>query len=97
MRETKTFGRTPGFGHRWARFLAGVTVLLVFAFAVIPGLQRSGPFREVHDAIHRSGIDATVLLYSETEISSEAESSIRNAIKYPPQHVAESAAPGRRK
>jgi hypothetical protein len=76
---------TPGVVQRWTRFVAGVVVLLVFAFGVIPGLQRLGPIREAHEAILRSGIDATALFYTEAEISSEAESSIRNALKYPPR------------
>jgi hypothetical protein len=57
-------------------------VILLVAFVVIPGLQRLGPIREVRDAIERSGIDATALFYTESEVSGEAESSIRNAIKY---------------
>ena len=85
---------TPSFVHRWVRFLVGVAAILVFAFAVIPGLQRVGPVREVHDAIQKSGIDATALFYTETEVSSEAESSIRNAMKYPARRAACPTAPG---
>lgn len=86
----------PGLGYRWARFLAGATVILVFAFAVIPGLQQVGLIREVHDAIQKSGIDATALFYTEAEVSSEAESSIRNALRYPARRAACRTAPGRR-
>ncbi len=74
--------REPKAFVRWARFLAGVLVILLVAFVVIPGVQRLGPVREVRDAIERSGIDATALFYTESEVSGEAESSIRNAIKY---------------
>jgi len=62
--------------------MAGVLTILLVVFVVIPGLQRLGPIREVRDAIERSGIDATALFYTESEVSGEAESSIRNAIKY---------------
>ena len=108
MRKTATCHRSPasssgaanagapGLGQRWARFLAGVTAILVFAFAVIPGLQQVGPVREVHDAIQNSGIDATALFYTETEVSSEAESSIRNALRYPARRAAASGTPLRR-
>ena len=68
---------------RWARFLVGLLLILLFAFGVIPGLQRLEPVREVRDAIERSGIDATALIYTESEVSGEAETSIRNALKYP--------------
>ncbi len=76
---------TPGARHRWTRFLAGVLLIFLFAFGVIPGVQRLGPVREVHEAIQESGIDATALFYTESEVSSEAEASIRNAIKYSPR------------
>ncbi|MFV1968321.1 MAG: hypothetical protein ACC628_23090 [Pirellulaceae bacterium] len=69
-------------GRRWVRFLAGLTVILLFAFVAIPGLQRIGPIRDVRDAIENRGIDATALFYTETEVASEAEASIRNAIRY---------------
>ena len=86
----------PGLGSRWARFLAGAAVILVFAFAVIPGLQQIGLIREAHDAIQKSGIDATALFYSEAAVSSEAESSIRNALRYPARRAAASGTPLRR-
>ena len=73
----------PGATQRWVRFLVGVLSILVFAFVVIPGLQRLGPGRDIHEAIQQSGIDATALFYSESQISSDAEASIRNALKYP--------------
>ena len=68
---------------RWARFLVGLLLILLFAFGVIPGLQRLEPVREVRDAIERSGINATALIYTESEVSGEAEASIRSALKYP--------------
>jgi len=74
--------RASGAGHRWARFFAGLLVILLFVFVVIPGLQRLGPVRKVRDAIENRGIDATALFYTESEVSSEAEASIRNAIEY---------------
>jgi len=75
----------PGTERRWTQFLAGVLAILLFAFGVIPGLQRLGPIREVRDAIQRSGIDATALFYTESDVSSEAEASIRNAIRHAPR------------
>jgi hypothetical protein len=76
------FHRNSGATHRWARFLAGLLVILLFAFVVIPGLQHLEPVRQVHDAIQNRGIDATALFYTESEVSSEAEASIRNAMRY---------------
>ena len=69
--------RAPGRGSRWARFLAGLLLILLFAFGVIPAWQRLGPVREVRDAIRSRGIDATALLYTESEVSGEAEAAIR--------------------
>ncbi|MBC8875159.1 MAG: hypothetical protein H8E44_37535 [Planctomycetes bacterium] len=77
-----TRGREPKACVRWTRFLTGVLAILLVAFVLIPGLQRLGPIREVREAIQRSGIDATALFYTESEVSGEAESSIRNAIRY---------------
>jgi len=83
-RITAAHYTAPGAGRRWGRFLAGVAVILTFAFGVIPALQCLGPVREVREAIDNSGIDATALLYTESEVAGEAESSIRNAIHYAP-------------
>jgi hypothetical protein len=62
--------------------VAGVVVILVVAFVVIPAVQRLGPVREICEAVERAGIDATALFYTESEVSGEAESSIRDAISY---------------
>ncbi|HUT10502.1 MAG TPA: hypothetical protein VMY42_08400 [Thermoguttaceae bacterium] len=75
----------PGARCRWARFLAGLAVVLLFAFGVIPQLQRLRPVREVRDAVGRARIDATALFYTDTDVSCEAEASIRNALGYSPR------------
>ena len=72
----------PTAGRRWAQFLAGLLVILLFAFGAISQIQRLGPVREVRDAAGNAGIDATAPFYSESEVSSEAEASIRNAIRF---------------
>jgi len=74
----------PGAGRRWARFLAGLAMVLLFSFGVLPALQRLRPVREVRDAIGRAHIDATGLFYTDTEVFGEAEASIRNALGYSP-------------
>jgi hypothetical protein len=56
----------------------------MFAFGVIPAVQRLGPVREVREAVEDSGIDASALFYTESEVSSQAESSLRNSLKYRP-------------
>ena len=65
------------------RFLVGVGMILLFAFGVIPGLQRLGPVRAVRQAARDAGIDATALFYTESDVYSEAEASIRDARTYP--------------
>jgi len=67
---------------RWVRLLAGVLVILAFAFGALPGLQRLGPVREVREAAQKAGIDASTLLYSESDVYCEAEASIRDALDY---------------
>ena len=77
--------RAPGPGRRWAAFCAGVLAVLLFAFVLLPALESLGPVREVRDAIRRADIDATALFYTECEVSSEAELSIRSALRYAPR------------
>ena len=73
----------PRAVRRWSQFLAGLLGILLFAFGVIPALQRLEPVREVRDATRRAGVDASALFYTESDVSSEAEASIRNAMRYP--------------
>ena len=69
--------------RRWTRFFAAVLAILLFAFGVIPAVQRLAPVRDLCTAIQRSGIDATALFYTESDVSFEAEASIRSALTYP--------------
>ncbi len=80
-----TFRRTAEACRPWARLLAGLSAILLFAFCAIPSLQRLGPVREVRDAIHRRDIDATALFYTESHTSAEAEAAIRDALEFPPR------------
>ena len=68
--------------RRWTAFLAGVLAILLLAFGAIPALQGLGPASEVRDAIRRSGIDATALFYSESEVACEAAAAMRDARTY---------------
>ncbi|NQT15025.1 MAG: hypothetical protein HQ582_19875 [Planctomycetes bacterium] len=77
----------PSVRGRWARFLAGLLVILLFAFGVVPALQRLGPVREVREAIQERGIDATALIYTESDVAGDAEASLRNALRYSPRHT----------
>jgi hypothetical protein len=70
--------------RRWLRLLGGVAAILVFAFAVIPAIQRLPVVSEAHEAIRKWGIDATALFYTEADVSFEAEASIRDATRYAP-------------
>jgi hypothetical protein len=75
--------------------VAGLAGILLFAFVVIPALQRLGPVREVRAAIQAAGIDATALFYTESDVSAEAEFAIRNAIRYSAHRPDRPAAPPR--
>jgi hypothetical protein len=68
-----------------------MAAILLFAFAVIPATQRLGAIRDVRRVIEDRGVDATALIYSDSEVSCEAESCIRNAIRYAAQPTAESS------
>ena len=70
-------------------------MILLLAFGVIPVLQLLGPVRDVREAIRNSGIDATALIYSESEVSSDAENSIRDALRYPAHRACHSMVPPR--
>ena len=72
----------PSARRRWSRLAAGVLAILLFAFVAIPSLQRVSAVREVREGIQRAGIDATALFYTESEAASEAEASIRDAMRY---------------
>jgi hypothetical protein len=63
--------------------LFGTMLILSFAFGAIPAVQRVGPVRQIHDAIEQGAIDATALFYTDSDVASDAEASIRNALKYP--------------
>ncbi|MFC1596440.1 hypothetical protein ACFL5Q_00640 [Planctomycetota bacterium] len=96
LAAASTPAATPGARGRWARFLAGLLVILVFAFGIVPSLQRLGPVREVRDAIQERGIDATALIYTESDVAGDAEASLRNAIRYAPRHGERPAQAGRK-
>jgi hypothetical protein len=61
-------------------------MILLFAFAAIPRLQRLGPVHEVRAAIQRSGVDATALFYTESHLSAEAEATLRDALRFSTRH-----------
>jgi hypothetical protein len=65
MRTSPDAGRSGG----WIRFLAGLALLLGFAFLLSRGVAPPGPLGEVvrHNLLH--GIDATPLFYTEVEDS----------------------------
>jgi len=105
-RPTNDQGTVPIFAQRkwdcpppksrWLRFLAGLSAILIFAFGVVPALQQLGPVREVRDVIRNTGIDATALFYTDSEVFPEAESSIRDMLRFSArraQHAAEQPPP----
>ena len=61
-----------------------LTAIFLGAFVALPLVQRLGPVREVRSAIQAADIDATALFYTESETSAESESSLRNALRFPP-------------
>jgi len=100
MQDTSTHGPPPaevpvipGAKRRWLRFLAGLTAILLFAFGLVPALQQVGPVREVRDAIRNSGIDATALFYTDSEVFPEAEASIRDSLRFSARHTQHTAEP----
>ena len=70
----------------------------IFPFRIRFGKVGRVRFLSHHDlmrlferAVRRSGIDATALFYTESDVSSEAEASIRNALRYARNRVDHSA------
>ena len=68
----------------WTKFTAGLLLLMLFAFGVIPWLQSFGKIGEMKDFILENEIDATGLVYTDVEAFSDADISMRNSMKYPP-------------
>jgi hypothetical protein len=65
-----------------------MSLLLAFAFVVVPAVQRLTLVREVCDVIHKYDVEATALFYTESEVSCEAEASIRSSLRYRTQPAA---------
>ena len=76
------------------KFAAGLVLLLLFAFGLIPWIQSFETTSEMKTFILENDIDATGLVYTDVEAFSDADAAIRNAMKYPPSGPLPSEADG---
>ena len=69
--------------RNWSRLILAVACIWFFAAVVAPLMQQTPWIHDVHRAADETGIDATGLFYTETEVFSEAELFVREARKTP--------------
>ncbi len=65
----------------WAEFVAGALLLTGAVLVLMQGYTPPGPLGAVFRNNLRDGIDATALFYTESEVSYEAEATIRHAMR----------------
>ncbi len=66
----------------WGKLAIGLFVIYLFVFWIAPFLQRLPPIQEVHNHIQHHNIDASALVYTESEEFGDADVSIRDAMNY---------------
>ncbi len=77
MSHTRRKDRKKG----WGGLALGLAGAWVFVFLIAPSVREISPIKEVLDSVRENGIDATALFYTEADGSSEAEFSLRHALK----------------
>lgn len=68
----------------WVRFVTGCLLLTGAVLVLMQGYAPPGPAGEVLRNNLRKGIDATPLFYTESDVSYDAEASIRHAMRESP-------------
>ena len=65
--------------------MMGLLALLLFMFVFVPWVQQFPMVRPLVVFIEESGIDASALFYTEVEETGDAESAMRDTMRYPPR------------
>ena len=85
MNDDRTTADDPRGRSRvsaWLRLGLGLAVIWVCVFVVGPLMERIPSIGRMHEYIRENSIDATALYYTEVEEFADAETHIRNAMKY---------------
>ncbi len=69
---------------RWAVFFFFLLLIWTFIFVIAPALQRLPLVQPLAEYINQNDIDADALFYTEVEEVGEAETNIRNTLKFLP-------------
>ncbi len=70
--------------RKWAALFFGFLLVWVFMFVIAPWIQKSPSVKPLAEFIEESGIDASALYYTEVDEVGDAETNIRNTLKFPP-------------
>ncbi len=84
-REAGGHGAPPASWRRWRAFLLGALLLFGALLALSQAAERIPLLRPLGKFILESGIDAGALFYTEVEETGDAETHMRNTIRYPPR------------
>ncbi len=79
-------GKKPTLLKGWAGLLAGLALILVFMFGIAPWVQKLDAVRPLAEYILDSGIDAQALFYTEVEETGDAETYMKDSMRYPPRY-----------
>ncbi len=67
--------------------MLGLALILVFIFIIAPLIRRIPYVRVIVDYAEENDIDTSALFYTELEESAEAESFLRDSMRYPPRKI----------
>lgn len=79
--------KPPARWKAWAGLLLGLSLILVFMFVIIPLITLIPQVRVIVDYAEEMDIDTGALFYTEIEESAEAESYLRDSLRYPPRKI----------
>ena len=77
--------KPPARWKGWAGLMFGVVLILVFIFIIAPLIRRIPYVRVIVDYAEENDIDTSALFYTELEESAEAESIMRDTLRYFPR------------
>ena len=84
-RKTGGYGAPPASWRRWRAFSLGVLLLLAALFGITQCVERVPLVKPLARFILDSGIDAGALFYTEVEETGDAETHMRNSIRFAPR------------
>ena len=67
---------------RWAQLLVGLAAIWAVVFGLCPWLQRVPAVGRFHRHVRQEGIDATALFYTDSAEFPDAETDVRDSLRY---------------